>query len=107
MVQTPKFYYFDVGLVNHWLRRPKIEYHTELFGNAFEHVIAMELFAHSHYSGQDYDVNYWRTASGFEVDFVLNEGQVAIEIKGTREVQSHHLNGLRAFAEEYKPKKAL
>ncbi len=29
--------------------------------------------------------NFWRTKTGLEVDFVLGEGEVAIETKGARE----------------------
>jgi len=45
--------------------------------------------------------SYWRTTSGYEIDAVLGEAQVAIEIKSSRDVHGHHLNGLRVFTEEY------
>ena len=79
----------------------------ELFGKAFEHFIFQELTAHSHYSGKQYPVAYWRTASQFEVDFILGDREVAIEVKGVGEVSSKHLKGLKAFQEEYKPKHAI
>ena len=53
----------------------------------------------------EYEISYWRTSSGFEVDFILGENEVAIEIKSTSEVQSRHLKGLKAFEEEYAAKK--
>lgn len=44
---------------------------------------------------------YWRTTTGYEIDAILGEAQVAIEIKSLKEVHGHHLKELRAFAEEY------
>ena len=45
------------------------------------------------------DFNYWRSKSGFEVDFILN-GTTAIEIKGKKNVTRHDLKGLCALKEE-------
>ena len=42
---------------------------------------------------------YWRSRSGHEVDFILDE-RVAIEAKATRRVQPKHLRGLLALADE-------
>ena len=42
---------------------------------------------------------YWRSRSGYEVDFILDE-RVAIEAQATRRVQPKHLRGLLALAEE-------
>lgn len=107
VIQTPKFYFFDVGLVNFLLRRTHILPKTEIFGRAFEHFIYQELTSHRHYSGKNYPVQYWRTASQFEVDFILGDGQVAVEVKGVEEVRPHHLKGLRAFCEDHHPKRAI
>ena len=100
-VQAPKFYYFDVGLANTLLHRGAIEPKSEMFGKAFEHWIAMELRAHAHYSGLRYPMAYWRTTSGYEVDFVLGEAQIAIEAKSTDLANERHWRGLKAFSEEY------
>ncbi|MDR0829718.1 MAG: DUF4143 domain-containing protein [Prevotellaceae bacterium] len=107
VVAAPKFYMFDIGIVNSLLKRGKIEFGTELFGKAFEHFIYQEIYAHSRYSGLEYAISYWRTSSGFEIDFVLGENEVAIEVKSAVEVQSRHLKGLKAFAEEYSAKKLI
>lgn len=48
-----------------------------------------------------YPITYWRTASQFEVDFILGDHNVAIEVKGTSQAATHHLKGLKAIAEEY------
>ena len=107
VIQAPKFYYFDVGVANHLLKRGKIEYGSESFGKAFEHFICQELHAHSHYSGLNYMISYWRTASQIEVDFILGDYQVALEVKSTEIVNERHLKGLKAFSEEYNVKRAI
>lgn len=106
-IETPKFYLFDVGIVNYLAHRGKIEPKSELFGKAFEHFIFMELTAHRAYSGIHYSLSFWKTTSGFEVDFILGDAEIAIEVKSTDFVQNHHLKGLRAFKEEYKVKKEI
>jgi predicted AAA+ superfamily ATPase len=46
-------------------------------------------------------LSYWRTSSGYEVDAIIGNAEVAIEIKSSDEVQSHHTKGLKAFSEEF------
>jgi predicted AAA+ superfamily ATPase len=60
----------------------------------------MELSAQSSYSGRNEALSYWRTSSGFEVDFVLPDAEIAIEVKSCAEVKDQHLKGIRAFKEE-------
>jgi predicted AAA+ superfamily ATPase len=107
VILAPKFYYFDVGITNALLNRKEILPRSELFGKAFEHFIFQELIAHSHYSSLNYPVTYWRTASQIEVDFILGNNEMAVEVKGTSQVQPMHLNGLKAFMEEYKVRNAI
>lgn len=107
VITAPKFYFFDVGIVNYLLKRGKIEIGSEVFGNAFEHFIYHEIYAHSQYSGLEYPISYWRTASQIEVDFILGDNEVAVEVKSTTNVSSRHLSGLKSFAEEYKTKQLI
>ena len=107
VISTPKFYYFDIGIVNYLLRRGKIEIGSEIFGNAFEHFIYQEIYAHSSYSGLDYLISYWRTTSQIEIDFVLGNHEVAIEVKGAKKISTRHLRGLKSFKEEYPTTKHL
>jgi len=107
VILAPKFYFFDVGIVNALLQRGRASPGSELFGKAFEHFISQEIFAHSHYTSLHYPVSFWRTASQLEVDFILGNHQAAVEVKSTSQVASHHLIGLKAFLEEYKPRHAI
>ena len=67
----------------------------------------MELRAHSSYRELDYAINFWRTKSGFEVDFVLGDGEVAIKVKDSDRVDNRELRPLKAFIEEFLPKLTL
>jgi predicted AAA+ superfamily ATPase len=107
VITAPKFYLFDVGIVNHLLQRGKIVHGSELFGKSFEHFIYQEIYAHSRYSGKEYPIYYWRTSSQLEIDFVLGDHEVAIEVKATQQATHRHLKGLKAFAEEYNVKKLI
>ncbi len=101
VISAPKFYFFDLGIANFLLKRKSISHGSENFGHAFEHFIFQELKAHSHYSGLNYAITFWRTSSQLEVDFIVGDHQLAIEVKGTEHVIPKHLRGLKAFAEEY------
>ena len=107
VIESPRFYYFDVGLVNELAKRGKLLPGSTEFGAAFEHFIFMELRAHSSYSGKEYPISYWRTASGLEIDFILGDNDIAIEVKSSENPTSDHLKGLRAFREEHKPRRSI
>lgn len=107
ITKTPKFYLFDVGVAT-YLRRITInELKGKEAGHAFEHYIFMELIAYAHFSEKRFEINYWRTKSGLEVDFILSRGAVAIEVKIAQQVQKAELKGLLAFMEEHSPVKAM
>ena len=105
--RTPKFYLFDVGVAGALAKRRIAEPRGEQFGHALEHFILMELAAHASYRDLHYDIHYWRTRSGLEVDFILGAGEVAVEVKGSAHVHDRALRPLRAFIEEHRPRAAL
>jgi predicted AAA+ superfamily ATPase len=107
ITKASKFYLFDVGVAGAITKRQISEERGELFGRAFEHFIFTEIAAHSSYKALGYEINYWRTKSGLEVDFVLGDGEVAIEVKGKSLVDNKDLRPLIVFREEYPTKKAL
>lgn len=100
LTETEKFYLFDVGVANHLARRrPRLG--SAEFGKAFEHYILMELRAYQAYRQPDLDLAFWRTASGFEVDIVAGELDLAIEVKAGSRVHDGDLRGVRALADEH------
>lgn len=105
--QTPKYYLCDVGVAGFLTKRYLEEEKGEEFGKAFEHFMLMEINAYRSYSSKNFKLNFWRTKSGLEVDFILGDGEAAIEVKGSRRVDKNHLKGLFAFRQEHSPKKAI
>ena len=72
----------------------------------FEHWLLMELIAYRGLNDLDFSISYWRTKSGFKVDFILGNAEVAIEAKISNHVDKTALRGLEAFVEEHQPKQA-
>jgi predicted AAA+ superfamily ATPase len=99
VIQAPRFYFFDVGIVNELAHRGAMRPGSAAYGEAFEHFVFMELRAFQKYH-QGSALSYWRTASGIEVDFILGDGRVAIEVKSAEAVTRDDLKGLRAWREE-------
>lgn len=107
ITKASKYYLFDVGVAG-CLRRCWLEDKKGVeFGKAFEHFLLMEIIAYRSYRGGDFEINFWRTKSGLEVDFVLAGGRVALEIKGANRVDKRDLNGLTAFMEGHSPKRSI
>jgi len=102
-----KFYLFDVGVAGSLIKRHLTAARGEQFGRAFGHFVLMQLLAHRSYTELGYDIHFWRTKSGLEVDFVLGLGEVAVEVKGSDRVGPGMFQALRAFIEEHRPGKAL
>ena len=64
-----------------------------------------ELASYSDYvSGEP--LSYWRSTSGFEVDFIIGD-HTAIEVKAKENVSPQDLKSLRALAEEKKLKRYI
>jgi predicted AAA+ superfamily ATPase len=106
-ILAPKFYYFDVGIVNYLLKRKNLEPGNDAFGHAFEHLLMQEIIACLSYGQSEEKLSYWRTTSGYEVDCIIGRGKLAIEFKSCEEVQSRHTKGLKAFQEEYPQVRAI
>ncbi len=93
--QAPKFYFYDVGVVNYLSKRKNIEVKTPDFGKAFENWIYHELKCYKSYRQIDLDLSYWCLTTGVEVDFILNDMEVAIEAKATDRITVDHMKNLR------------
>lgn len=67
----------------------------------------MELKAYQAYRNPELDIRYWRTSSGFEVDFILGEMDVAIEVKGSSRIHTGHTRGLLALRDEHNLRRSV
>jgi predicted AAA+ superfamily ATPase len=101
---SSKYYFFDIGVASA-LQGRLVSPGTPEFGAAFETWLLHELVCHRDYvSGAP--IRYWRSASGFEVDFILGD-HTAIEVKAKENVSTQDLRSLRALAEEKRLKRYL
>ena len=107
ITKASKYYMFDVGVAGYLTKRHIVEQKGAEFGKAFEHFILMEIVAYRSYAGKDFLINFWRTKTGLEVDFILGQAEVSIEIKGSSHVDKRDIYGLNAFTEAFSPKKSI
>lgn len=105
-VAAPKFYFFDIGVVNTILNQFEVSPLSPRYGSILEHFIFLELKAYCDYRAQSTSLHYWRTHSKIEVDFLLNES-IGIEVKGTASIHPRHEKGLHALAEDLPLKRKI
>ncbi|MBI4402378.1 MAG: ATP-binding protein [Nitrospirae bacterium] len=101
---SSKYFFFDVGVVA-TLQGRQFRRGTPEFGEALETYVLHELRCYVDYvSGEP--LAYWRSTSGFEVDFILGD-HTAVEVKARENLSPQDLKSLRALAEEQKLKRYL
>lgn len=98
-----KFYYFDAGVFRAIRPIGPLDSDAELDGPALETLVFQELRALNDYLATDYELFFWKTKSGLEVDFVLYgpRGLIAIEVKRSAQVHPKGLRGLKEFKKDY------
>jgi predicted AAA+ superfamily ATPase len=98
-----KFYFFDVGVYRTLRPKGPLDRPEEIDGSALETLVCQEIFAVNDNWGLGYDLYYWRTANGLEVDFILygERGIHAIEVKRAANIRQRELSGLKAFLKDY------
>lgn len=99
----PKFYFFDAGVFRTIRPRGPLDPREETDGAAIETLVAQDLRATNDSLQLGYQLSFWRTRAGHEVDFVLygERGLVAIEVKRSSQYREQDLSGLRVFGEDY------
>jgi predicted AAA+ superfamily ATPase len=107
----PKLYLFDAGVFRSLRPRGPLDRPEEIEGQALEGLVAQHLRAWAAY-GYDrapWDIYYWRTRSGVEVDFVVYGpgGIWGLEVKNTHTVRPADLRGLKSFRDEYPESRLL
>ena len=98
-MSAAKFYLFDTGVTNTLARIRTLERHSNLYGRAFEQLIAMELRAAISYQRSPARLAYWRTYDRNEVDFVVGD-LCAIEVKSAERTSSRDAKSLRRLLDE-------
>lgn len=105
LIKAPKVFFLDPGLAAFLAG-----YHTadslraaREVGGLFETLVFLHLRVLSHLSTPNLRLSYWRTTTGREVDFVIEQGRalVAVEVKLTDAPRYGDAENLRLFLEEY------
>ncbi len=97
-ISTAKFYFFDIGVARFLQGRRSLQMRSPEFGEAFGAYIHHEIRTYMDCRGQG-ELCYWRSTSGYEVDFIINE-KTAVEIKGKSTITGKDFSGLTAIKEE-------
>jgi predicted AAA+ superfamily ATPase len=103
IIQTPKVYLDDTGLLAHLLglTLERLRMDGTLAGGVLENFVLMELRKQSAWCQSQPEFYFWRTVSGQEVDIVLEDctGRlVGIEIKAGATLGGADVRGLQAMA---------
>lgn len=107
-MSTAKFYFFDLGVAHSLTRRSSLTPGTVEYGKALEHFIYIQLKAYISYLFKPHEINYWRSTSHLEVDFVVHNGIeeiYAFEVKSGSNLNQS--KGLIALSEEFKLKRKI
>lgn len=102
--KMPKIYFLDTGIVNFSLGNfGEIDYRPNL-GSFIENFVFCEIIK---YKPIHYQVYFWRTKIGTEIDFILagNDELIPIEVKWQKSIQPVLPKSLIAFFKTYKNSK--
>ena len=108
-VKHNKFYYFDVGIYQTLRPKGPLDSLDEIDGIGLETMVLHEIKAANDYYDLGYEIYFWRTHTGVEVDFVLygEKGFWAMEVKKRPVITNRDLSGLRLFLRDYPQAKGL
>lgn len=103
VIQTPKAYLTDTGLLAHLLglTTDRLLLDPSLAGSAMENFVLMELLKQATWSKRQPESFFWRTASGQEVDLLLEDESgrlVGIEIKAGATLGKKDISGLQTLS---------
>jgi len=100
-VGTPKFYWFDSGVLHAAAQGFKQPLPKEWRGILLEHWIYHELISYLHYGQKKGALSYWGTPGKSEIDFLwwYGDTHVAIEVKASERFRPEYLNGILSFSD--------
>ena len=104
LIQHPKFYCFDIGVLNgavgNWATG------LDRIGLLFEHFILQQIRSLQKGLNIEVQIFTYRTGNNAEVDFIVKkENEIfAVEVKATKNIGSSDLRGLKSFADFYQKK---
>lgn len=105
LVKTPKVYFADTGLLCYLVGLRSVEHAiaSPLAGAIVETAVISEVVKRLWHRGMEPRVSFWRTASGEEVDLLVEEDGrlIPIEVKATATPRPAMAVGLQAFLRNY------
>jgi hypothetical protein len=107
VTSNPIYYFIDNGFRNYALNNFSAPQSRTDLGLLVENTVFQELFKYREQHYLHYDIQYWRSKSGAEVDFILyfNEELVfPVEVKYRTMKHASLSRSYRSFIENYKPK---
>lgn len=102
-VKSPKLYFTDCNFLSYIMKRDIDEMYEndkKAFGHVFENFVATELLKSAKLN--NLELSHYRTQSGKEADFVLENAQgdiVAIEVKSAKDIDKKAYSGLLELKE--------
>lgn len=91
LLQAPKYYFFDCGVLNalNGELRTELKPSSFRYGKLFETFVILEIMRFNTYQNLGLRFNYWREKTGREIDLIISRSMakplVAIEIKSFTE----------------------
>ena len=103
VVSHPKFYLFDVGVFKALRPKGPLDSPQEIDGAALEGLVYQHLRAWNSYQNNPYEIFFWRSRGGVEVDFILygEQGIYAFEVKNAARIRPGDLKPLNEFNKDY------
>lgn len=105
LVEKPKFYFFDPGVVRSLARRLSVPLtvKTSAYGEAFEHFVLLEFVRLGSYFQPDYRFSFLRTVSDVEIDLIVErpgKPLLCIEIKSSDTVSEGDIGAFIKLTED-------
>lgn len=107
LVQAPKFYFLDCGVLNAIRGELTLEVNpaNRRFGELFENYVVNEFFRLNTYYQKDFRFFYWRTKEGQEIDLLCSHSRfqdpIAVEIKSKDRPQEQDVKHFQVFHQDY------
>ena len=97
-LQSPKFYFFDTGVLRQLAGYIDIKLtpSTSLYEDLFESFMIQEIHKINHYSEMNYELSFFTSKHGFEVDLILSKPKkrIFIEFKSTDTIDDSEVRHL-------------
>jgi len=111
IIQAPKFYYFDPGVVRALNRtlEGRLLPQTSAYGFAFEHFVILEIWKLAHYNKKKWNFSYLLTKDGVEIDLIIDDaihGIFCIEIKSTDRLVESDIESFIKISKDIKKSKS-